>query len=66
MTLKNQINNFIMIKYIMNSKNYILKYIKYKTKINTIQFGGAIDFRHFPCSIYHAFDMNFSEIIEKC
>ena len=51
--------------------SYYNKYLKYKTKYfdlknkNYKQQGGALDFKNFPCSIYHAFNMKFTDIITK-
>jgi hypothetical protein len=52
----------------MNIDLYKAKYLKYKTKysnLKLIQSGSGIDFKNFPCSIYHAFNMKFTDIIAK-
>lgn len=52
----------------MNVDLYKTKYLKYKIKYNNLklkQKGSGLDFNSFPCSIYHAFNMKFTEIIAK-
>ena len=52
----------------MNIDLYKAKYLKYKTKYNNLKFkqvGNGIDFKNFPCSIYHAFHMKFTDIIAE-
>lgn len=52
----------------MNIDLYKTKYLKYKIKYNNLklkQIGGSINFTSFPCSIFHAFDMKFTDIITK-
>jgi len=43
-----------------------LKYLKYKSKYLALkkQSGGNLNFRNFPCTIFHAFDIKFIDIIK--
>ena len=45
---------------------YQQKYLKYKQKYlllkNKYQYGGVLDFKNFPCTIYHAFNMKFTDV----